>query len=141
MVPMPERDFQKTTALHLKGSFLMTHIGGPTGKYTARVRELFAASTLRFCCGHSHILKVMQVKNKNLLHLNPGAAGIHGFHQMHHVALKVDSKLKNMEVIELGKGKVSVVDLMSEQASSFLIKRLPKSKATSPTRARLKSGR
>ena len=47
----------------------------------------------------------MHVKNKNLLHLNPGAAGIHGFHQMR-TMLRFeihDGKLQNMEVIELGK--------------------------------------
>ena len=44
-------------------------------------------------------------KIKNLLHLNPGAAGIHGFHQIR-TMLRFeihDGKLQNMEVIELGK--------------------------------------
>ena len=57
-------------------------------------------------------------KIKNLLHLNPGAAGIHGFHQIR-TMLRFeihDGKLQNMEVIELGKReKVSVIDLKSEQ--------------------------
>ena len=57
----------------------MTHIGGPAGKYTPRVRELLENSPNVFICGHSHILKVMQVKSRSLLHLNPGAAGIQDF--------------------------------------------------------------
>jgi len=35
-----------------------------------------------FISGHSHILKVMPDKNKNLLHINPGAAGNIGLHKV-----------------------------------------------------------
>ena len=99
--------FPENNRFTLEGvHFLMTHIGGPAGKYTARVRELFVANAPEvFICGHSHILKVMHIKNKKLLHLNPGAAGIHGFHQIR-TMLRFeihDGKLQNMEVIELGK--------------------------------------
>lgn len=84
----------------------MTHIAGAAGKYTARVQKLLAENKVDvLVCGHSHILKVMQLKNRQLLHLNPGAAGIHGFHQMR-TMLRFEvgkGRLHNMEVIELGK--------------------------------------
>ena len=84
---------------------VMTHIGGPAGKYTPRVRALLdKQQPTVFICGHSHILKVMYIKNRQLIHLNPGAAGIHGFHQIR-TMLRFEiaqGKLQNMEVIELG---------------------------------------
>ncbi|MGZ3904828.1 MAG: YfcE family phosphodiesterase, partial [Bacteroidia bacterium] len=58
-----------------------------------------------FICGHSHILKVMFDKQNALLHLNPGAAGVHGFHvvkTMLRFAIN-GTEIKNMEIIELGK--------------------------------------
>ena len=99
--------FPENNRFSLEGvNFLITHIGGPAGKYTQRVRELIEIDTPDvFICGHSHILKVMQIKSKRLLHLNPGAAGIQGFHQMR-TMLRFEvaqGKLQNMEVIELGK--------------------------------------
>jgi putative phosphoesterase len=84
---------------------VMTHIGGPAGKYTPRVRALlYKQQPTVFICGHSHNLKVMYIKNRQLMHLNPGAAGIHGFHQIR-TMLRFEiekGKLQNMEVIELG---------------------------------------
>lgn len=84
---------------------VMTHIGGPAGKYTPRVRTLLDRQKPSvFICGHSHILKVMYIKNRQMMHLNPGAAGIHGFHQVR-TMLRFEiekGKLQNMEVIELG---------------------------------------
>ncbi len=50
------------------------------------------------------VLKVIQDKQLNLLHLNPGAAGIEGFHQLRTLMrfeIK-DAKMNNLEVIELG---------------------------------------
>jgi hypothetical protein len=58
-----------------------------------------------FICGHSHILRVMYDKKLKLLHLNPGAAGKHGFHQIR-TMLRFEinnKKLENVEVIELEK--------------------------------------
>jgi hypothetical protein len=57
-----------------------------------------------FICGHSHILKVMRDPTLNLLHMNPGAAGVHGFHQMRTmIRFKVsEGKILEPEVIELG---------------------------------------
>lgn len=98
--------FEENVFFSLEGiNFFMTHIGGPAGKYSPRVRELLDIhKPAVFICGHSHILKVMQVKNRSMLHLNPGAAGVQGFHHIR-TMLRFEineGKLQNMEVIELG---------------------------------------
>jgi len=83
----------------------MTHIGGYPGKYTSRVRDILQIKAPDlFICGHSHILKVMRDKKYNMLCMNPGAAGKHGFHKLRtllrfHIKNKT---LSNLEVIELG---------------------------------------
>jgi putative phosphoesterase len=60
---------------------LMTHIGGYPEHYEQAVLlELKQRSPQLFISGHSHILKVMYDKKFDLLHINPGAAGIYGFH-------------------------------------------------------------
>lgn len=85
---------------------VMTHIGGYPGRYNARVKELLINEKPKlYICGHSHILKVMHDKKLNLLHMNPGAAGIHGFHQVRTMLrFTLDNgKIDNLEVIELGK--------------------------------------
>ena len=87
-------------------SVWITHIGGYPNKYHQRVREALAkeAPTL-FICGHSHILKVQYDQKFNLLHLNPGAAGKHGFHKVRTMLrFTIDqSEIKDLEVIELAK--------------------------------------
>lgn len=84
----------------------ITHIGGYPGKYSQPVRvEINSNPPKIFVCGHSHILKVMFDKKLNLLHLNPGACGIYGFHQIR-TMLRFEinfDKIEKMEVIELGK--------------------------------------
>ncbi len=85
---------------------LITHIGGYPNKYPARVKELLKQHQPKlFICGHSHILKIMFDKELNLLHVNPGAAGVHGFHHIKTaVQFEIEkSEIKNMAVIELGK--------------------------------------
>ena len=84
----------------------MIHIGGYPGKYVPKVRALLQQKPPKiFICGHSHILKVMPDKNLNLLHMNPGAIGIHGFHQVRTMLrFTIDgSKIDNLEVIEFTK--------------------------------------
>ena len=84
----------------------MTHIGGYPGRYSKRVREIMAKAPPKlFICGHSHILKVMPDKKYNLLHINPGACGHHGFHKMRTITrfTLADGGIKDLEVIELGK--------------------------------------
>ncbi|MFB0938465.1 MAG: putative phosphoesterase [Candidatus Azotimanducaceae bacterium] len=84
----------------------MTHIGGYPNKYYTRIREEIKLNPPKiFISGHSHILKVQFDKKLNLLHLNPGAAGKHGFHQVRTMLrFKIDgSDIKEMEIIELEK--------------------------------------
>jgi putative phosphoesterase len=85
---------------------LITHIGGYPGKYNPAVKqELLLNPPKLFICGHSHILKVQFDNKHNLLHMNPGAAGISGFHQMR-TMLRFEiegDKIQSLEVIELGK--------------------------------------
>ncbi|HAP68233.1 MAG TPA: YfcE family phosphodiesterase [Flavobacteriales bacterium] len=84
---------------------LMTHIGGYPGRYNARVRALIEKEKPKlYICGHSHILKVMFDKKHNCLHMNPGACGNHGFHQMKTLLrFTLDAgNIKDLEVIELG---------------------------------------
>jgi putative phosphoesterase len=87
-------------------TILLTHIGGSPGKYTARVKSLIALHKPDvFVCGHSHILRVLSDSSyKNMLYLNPGAAGKEGFHKMR-TLLRFeinDGKISNMQAIELG---------------------------------------
>ncbi|MBR6591212.1 MAG: metallophosphoesterase family protein [Prevotella sp.] len=59
---------------------LMKHIGGYPGNYDWSIRgKIYASPPQLFISGHSHILKVMFDKTLNLLHINPGAAGIQGW--------------------------------------------------------------
>lgn len=85
---------------------LMTHIAGSAGKYNSEVKELILNhKPALLICGHSHILKVMFDNSNNLLYVNPGAAGVHGFHQMKTVITfsLSNGEIKDMKVIELGK--------------------------------------
>ena len=88
-----------------KVSVLMTHIGGYPGRYAPAIRPLlYKTRPTIFISGHSHILKVMPDKTLGTLHINPGAAGISGFHQVRTlVRFTIDgSDLRDFEVIELG---------------------------------------
>jgi len=81
----------------------ITHIGGYPPKYNGRVRdELSNNPPDIFICGHSHILKVIPDKKLNLLHMNPGAVGKHGFHKKRTMLrFKIDGKhIKDLEIIE-----------------------------------------
>lgn len=85
----------------------MTHIGGVPGKYPTPLKnKLLVSKPNVFICGHSHILRIITDKVfQNMLHINPGAAGIHGFHHVRTlVRFKIEEgKLFDMQVIELGK--------------------------------------
>lgn len=84
----------------------ITHIGGYPGKYNFNVKAFLQKHpTDLFICGHSHILKVMFDKTFDLLHINPGAAGNHGFHHIKTlIRFEINKgKPQNLEVIEIGK--------------------------------------
>ena len=85
---------------------LITHIAGYPGRYNPRVKNLLKQHQPGIVvCGHSHILKVIFDKQFNHLHLNPGAAGIKGFHQVRTLLrFSIEGATpKDLEVIELGK--------------------------------------
>lgn len=83
---------------------LMTHIGGYPGKYDPYARKLIDQFQPDiFVCGHSHILKVVNDQRRNMLVINPGAAGIQGFHLVR-TALRFhidEGRIHDMEVFEL----------------------------------------
>ncbi|MBE8713393.1 metallophosphoesterase family protein [Sphingobacterium hungaricum] len=83
----------------------MTHIGGYPGKYAPQVKsEILIHPPKLFICGHSHILKVAPDPKLKLLHLNPGAAGKHGWQTVRTLmrfSINGD-RIENLEVIELG---------------------------------------
>ena len=86
----------------------ITHIGGYPNRYDARIKEEILKNPPQlFISGHSHILKVMYDKKLNLLHMNPGAAGKHGFHKVR-TMLRFEineDKITNLEIIELEQRK------------------------------------
>ncbi len=84
----------------------ITHIGGHPPKYNMKTREIIQTNPPKlFITGHSHILKVMPDKRYNLLHMNPGAAGKHGFHKTRTMLrFTIDKNtIDNLEVIEFSK--------------------------------------
>lgn len=85
-------------------SVLMTHIGGYPGKYALSVKsELYTNPPKLFITGHSHILKVMFDEKIKCLHINPGAAGKHGWHKVRTLVRFCISEenIHTLEVIEL----------------------------------------
>ena len=95
---------QKFEIDHIK--VLMTHIGGYPNRYNPKIKkELYSYQPDLFICGHSHILKVMRDEKLNLLHMNPGAIGIHGFHQKRTMLRFTieNAVIKGLEVIDFGK--------------------------------------
>ncbi len=84
----------------------ITHIGGYPGRYALSIKdEIKRYQPDLFITGHSHILKIMRDPQQNaLLHINPGAAGTHGFHHVRTmVKFTIDKKsIKEIDVIELG---------------------------------------
>ena len=84
---------------------LMKHIGGYPGNYDYSVRgQLYANPPQLFIAGHSHILKVKFDKTLNMLHINPGAAGLQGWHKERTlIRLTIEgNKFSDCEVITLG---------------------------------------
>lgn len=85
---------------------LMIHIGGYPGKYTPLAKKVIEEQPPKlFISGHSHILKAMFDQKNSLLHLNPGAMGKVGWHQMRTMMRFEINKdqIENLEIIELGK--------------------------------------
>lgn len=85
---------------------LITHIAGYPGKYNARVKALIEKEKPHMVVvGHSHILKVIYDKELQHLHINPGAAGLHGWHKVR-TAIRFEIKNgqpTNLEIFELAR--------------------------------------
>jgi hypothetical protein len=84
----------------------ITHIGGYPGNYNTAIKaEMSTNPPQLFICGHSHILKVIFDKKNNLLHMNPGACGKSGFHQVRTMLRFVieGDRIKDLEIIEIEK--------------------------------------
>lgn len=99
--------FSKELSFTVEGvRVFMTHIGGYPGRYNPDIRKrLYDVRPQLFIAGHSHILKVMYDDALRCLYINPGAAGLSGFHLVRTlVRFTIDgNRVKDLEVIELGK--------------------------------------
>ncbi len=83
---------------------LLTHIGGYPGRYAPGMRRLLQEHRIGLMVdGHSHILKVMPDNQLGLLHINPGAAGVHGWQKVRTLVRAVVDRgaVVDLEVIEL----------------------------------------
>jgi putative phosphoesterase len=84
---------------------MIRHIGGYPPKYNPETKkELLIHRPQLFISGHSHILRVMYDEKLQCLHINPGAAGKHGWHKVRTlIRFVIDGKeMKDCEVVELG---------------------------------------
>ena len=86
-------------------SVLMIHIGGYPGKYSPKAKSLIQELQPKlFISGHSHIVKIIPDTKNQLLHINPGACGIEGWHKVKTI-VRFDiqmGKISQMELIEFG---------------------------------------
>ena len=83
---------------------LLKHIGGYPGKYDPSVRAILMERPPRlFVCGHSHILKVKYDRILDMLHINPGAAGVYGIQAVRTLVrfTLAEGAVSDLEVIEL----------------------------------------
>ncbi len=82
---------------------LMTHIGGYPRHYDPRaIAKIQTLHPKLFIAGHSHILRVLYDPVYDLLHVNPGAAGLFGFHKVRTaIRFTIDgADMRDMEVGE-----------------------------------------
>lgn len=102
-------EIRKTFPEHLrfnceKVGVWLTHIGGYPDKYHPKVKpEIYTNPPKLFICGHSHIVKVMYDKKINCLHINPGAAGKHGWQKVSTLIrfTITEDRIEDLELIEL----------------------------------------
>lgn len=87
-----------------KVNVFIQHIGGYPDRYAPGVKnEIVQHQAKIFISGHSHILKIMFDKKIDCLHMNPGAAGKHGWQKVSTIIRFAISgnDIINCEVIEL----------------------------------------
>lgn len=97
---------EKVENIEIEGlKIMVTHIGGYPNRYERGIKELIEIGRPNiFISGHSHILKVISDSKYSLLHINPGAAGRQGIHQISTlVRFTIDSMPKDLEVLEFNK--------------------------------------
>lgn len=97
---------EKVENIEIEGlKIMVTHIGGYPNRYERGIKELIEIERPNiFISGHSHILKVINDPKYSLLHINPGAAGRQGIHQISTlVRFTIDSMPKDLEVLEFNK--------------------------------------
>lgn len=103
--PDIRHDYPEKLRFHCEGvEVLMMHIGGYPGRYSPEAKkELQARPPRLFISGHSHILKVLYDQKLQCLHMNPGAAGRQGWHQVRTLLRFVidGNDISGLEVIEL----------------------------------------
>lgn len=83
---------------------MIRHIGGYPPRYNPETKkEVLNHKPQLFVSGHSHILKIMYDDKLHCLHINPGAAGKHGWQKVRTIVrFAIDGKdIKDCEVIEL----------------------------------------
>ena len=97
-------DFPEFQCFEREGlKVLMTHIGGYPGHYNSVARRaIMEMKPGLFVCGHSHILKVQWDDQFNMLTMNPGAAGLHGW-QLVRTALRFKIESEVFELPRQGK--------------------------------------
>lgn len=100
------KEFKKNLIFNCENvKVFITHICGQPTNYLKEVKDIIELEKPKiFICGHSHILKVMYQNKYEVLHLNPGACGKHGFHQIK-TALRFvidNDEIKDLAIIELG---------------------------------------
>jgi predicted phosphodiesterase len=104
--PILRADLQRDLIWDCDGvAVYMTHIGGYPGNYDRRAaKEIPRHNPGLFICGHSHILKVIRDPALGLLHMNPGACGHQGWHQVRTIMrFSVNAgKISSVQAIELG---------------------------------------
>lgn len=86
----------------------MIHVGGYPGKYGKGIKSILGDNDIKlFVSGHSHILKVMYDQSISLLHINPGAAGRHGWQKCRTLIRVIidEGNIRDLEVIELADNK------------------------------------
>ena len=100
------REFPESLLFNVEGlTIYIIHIAGRPGNYPVRVKnEVLKANAGMLVCGHSHSCLVHKNPLTGLIHINPGAAGKHGFHKMRTmIRLSIgNGKAENLELIELG---------------------------------------
>lgn len=87
----------------------MTHIGGYPGHYDKSVKPgIYNNPPTLFISGHSHILRVIFDKKNGALHMNPGAAGNHGFHKVKTLLRFVidEGNIRDLEIMEIPRKQI-----------------------------------